>query len=426
MKESLISIEKGIIFKATLNNEASERNNYYGRGTPNNVYFNENGYGVFNLANNYISYNHVNWINNGDNNWAMRAFVQFSSDANMAIIGQGSDGVNRILLGYATGTGIVFIARDATSIVGQLDWAFTPDLSLWYDIILVKNSTNYILYINSVLQSSQSDADVFYIFDGTMRIGQNLTGAGTWGNSFNGNIDFVKIYNYALNAQEISNLFAKKTYRAIGISNQVINIDASNGYINDRFSHSIINTNTALKKMGSIYIMDFDGSSSQLDLGDVDPDYNITDNLSVFIWFKNNNALLASNEEIISKWKSGAGREWTVIIGPGEKITIVLEQTNTWQSTNALTVNKWNFLGFTKTGTNFNVYHNGQALNGSFIIGSCPASLTPTNAKILIGNRDSGANYWDGQINNVMIKKNNIIIPNEAMQMYTNSKNKYI
>jgi len=73
-----------------------------------------------------------------------------------------------------------------------------PDLDTWYHVAVVEDSTYRAIYINGSLDISDN------ISDDTIRIGSRADSTPFY---FDGTIDDVRIYNRALSAQEIQQLY---------------------------------------------------------------------------------------------------------------------------------------------------------------------------------------------------------------------------
>jgi hypothetical protein len=94
-------------------------------------------------------------------------------------------------------------------------------LHKWYHIVVVRSDEYFYLYINDTLSSYAIDPNPFTIlyggfFDGRLSMGseqnayisdQGMTSYPDWASFFNGKIDDVRIYNRALNEQEIHALY---------------------------------------------------------------------------------------------------------------------------------------------------------------------------------------------------------------------------
>lgn len=79
--------------------------------------------------------------------------------------------------------------------------------------------------------------------------------------------ELLEIYDYTLTANEVLNLYQNKRYVSPLMANEILNVDARDGVIANKWNSALTNTAVSVVKSGSIYAMDFNGTSSKLDLG---------------------------------------------------------------------------------------------------------------------------------------------------------------
>ena len=140
--------------------------------------------------------------------------------------------------------------------------------------------------------------------------------------------------------------------------------------------------------------------------------YDITNTLSVSVWFKNDEALLADAQTITGKYHLTGRREWMLRIDADEKVkfnfssngTNVGAATDSWTSTNAIEPNRagGNHLIFTYNSGTMAVRLNGAALAGDWAAGGI-ASIFNSTANIEIGSYDNSTSYWDGAIQDFLM-----------------------
>lgn len=134
---------------------------------------------------------------------------------------------------------------------------------------------------------------------------------------------------------------------------------------------------------------------------------DITDNLTVCVWAKNDNPTITGLETIFSKYDYGNNnREWTVYVDNNLKAVVGFGDPNdgtfesSFTSINPITVDSFNHFCFTfETGV-LKVFINGTEVGGS-ITGVIPASLFNGTCDLCLGchnQNNSAAFEWDGQI----------------------------
>jgi hypothetical protein len=133
---------------------------------------------------------------------------------------------------------------------------------------------------------------------------------------------------------------------------------------------------------------------------------DITNNLTVSCWAKNDNSSFALLAYLFSKYDSGADqRGWSLAFDTSSKIRILLGTANgtafaEWKSSLAIQPDVLNHFAFSFSDAGLNVYKNGVEVSGSFTIGAKPALLVNQNSDLTIGsflNSSSITGLWDGQ-----------------------------
>jgi hypothetical protein len=132
---------------------------------------------------------------------------------------------------------------------------------------------------------------------------------------------------------------------------------------------------------------------------------DITDNLTVCVWAKNNNALLGSTIGILNKGDLVNKREWYFGLNVNEKIVVAFGDSDgafvgTKVSDDAPTLNEFNHYAFTFYGGVVEIYLNGVN-EPSTTTGAIPANLNNEDGGFSIGGLiSSGALqfFWDGQV----------------------------
>ena len=101
---------------------------------------------------------------------------------------------------------IAFAIRNSTTNVAQIQ-STGRSFNKWDHIVGVYAENNVCLYVNGILNGVCDTSATMTNSAATLNIGKR---AGASSNYFTGNIDDVRIYNRALSAQEVSNLYSAK------------------------------------------------------------------------------------------------------------------------------------------------------------------------------------------------------------------------
>ena len=176
------------------------------------------------------------------------------------------------------------------------------------------------------------------------------------------------------------------------------------------------------------YAASFDGANDYVDIPD-NTDLNITDNLSVFIRAKNDNAELTSSELLISKYDSGANeREWNFLLNSlTEKLRVSFGNgtgsaiNGIWESDSPIDIENWMSYGFTFDGGVLVVYLDGVAISGSVVSGSIPSTIYNGTADLTIGSSlssGSGVNIFEGVLSDARIYSTTILTPAEMLAIH--------
>jgi hypothetical protein len=124
-------------------------------------------------------------------------------------------------------------------------------LNTWYNVVITWNGTNVITYVNGVLDKSNSSSNAPNTTAGPQKtqIGRYAFGPGpTAGGYFAGKIDEVRIYNRALGATEITNLYKLGAAKVNTSENSLI----TSGLVGEwSFNGADVSGTTAYDRSGS-------------------------------------------------------------------------------------------------------------------------------------------------------------------------------
>ncbi|MFA6407732.1 MAG: LamG-like jellyroll fold domain-containing protein [Candidatus Paceibacterota bacterium] len=141
---------------------------------------------------------------------------------------QGSAGWGLEISTWSVAAGKFNVANYITT---QTTWGNTNvyknslDVNTWYHVVGIRNSTTTYIYVNGTLGSSKSHADGAGNVDNAQPI---VIGDNSWGPNFPGYIDDVRVYNRALSADEVGQIYKSATFtRYFYVENTCRTNDAS-------------------------------------------------------------------------------------------------------------------------------------------------------------------------------------------------------
>ena len=99
-----------------------------------------------------------------------------------------------------------YLSWDQFPSYGKYLNSIKPDLNTWYHATAVQNSTYRAIYINGILDSSDNNSEAYQgNTPDRIRIGSRADGLATY--YFDGMIDDVRVFNRALSAEEVAQLY---------------------------------------------------------------------------------------------------------------------------------------------------------------------------------------------------------------------------
>ncbi len=292
MKEALYPIVgSNVVFKETFNSlNDIDRNG----GTPTDVSV-SNGVGTFNGTTSYIDTNNT-FEGKFRSSFSIELKVRPSD-------GQPSSDGHIISYFISTARCLVKLNTDGTisfsyesnnvGATATSSGTLTNGAQDWVSIIAVADSTiagagGLKIYINGAEDGTANTATVdFSLFQiiYNLYIGTQ-NNAGTPGGFYSGDIDYINIYNKALTASEVSNLYNKTQYKGLVKSGLVFNMDARTGLFSDRISGVVpTNTNTELKRTEKGLAGYFDGGTLAFS-NNSNINFERTDSFTIEAWIK--------------------------------------------------------------------------------------------------------------------------------------------
>ncbi len=313
----------------------------------------------------------------------------------------------------------------------------TFTLGQWYHLVGVYNGTNINFYINGV-----SVGTAAYTFgalsnpDGILSIG----GGGAAGNTFDGSIDDVRIYNRALSASEVAQLYTNGG-GVIAHSNTVANSNGLLGYwtfdgpkIN--WVTGAITDSSGQGNTGSLVSMStstspvagkvgqglkFNGSTSYVS---TPLTYNWNaNNWSIGLWASSISCPNSFCGLVGDRFGTGASNWFTFGSSGNFTGNIVVE---IGPAPGAVTIDSgynpvgkgWQYYTVTKSGTTITIYKNGVSLASGSTSGK---NIGDTTNSVRIGNWFSSNQIWNGSIDDVRIY-NRALSAGEVAQLFSSTK----
>ena len=305
------------------------------------------------------------------------------------------------------------------------------DFNRWYHVVSVRSGTKWTTYIDGAYATSASAAEIGANVDNAidLDIGANLAG-----NTFLGHLDDVRIYNRALSAAEVQQLY-KSGAVTVGHSDAII----SNGLVGywtfdgpsiDWHTNTVAdmsgqgNTGTLISmsttssptpgKIGQA--LNFNGSSNYIDLG-MPFSLVISNAITLSVWEKSSVGNV--QQSMISRW--GGSSSYSLVKNfatggtPNEVKFLVSGTSNVRLDASAtLDDGKWHLVTATYNGAIQAIYVDGTLVASQESTGS----ITDNGGPVTIGNQwVTSDQYFNGQLDDVRIY-NRALSASEIKQLY--------
>ena len=356
----------------------------------------------------FANYNALMYTSGNNNGWWLQTLPPGDTGAGYVRFGAGGSYVN------------------SASVIPLNQWSF---LTGTFD------GTNYKLYINGVLNNTASAAATISDSGIIKVIGDNSYNC-AGGQEVNGYLDDLRIYNRALSAQEVQQLYALGQVN-IGHSNTVtvssglvghwpLNGPATS-WLTDTTQDTSGNGNTGTLvgmsttsspvagKIGQA--LQFGPSTSYVNIPN-SSSIGITGDMTITAWV-NTSDVTDTFQEIAGKTLSNEPDPYDYyLINYGVTLGLRFYRGNgstncEVDSSGQIAPGKWQFVAVTMSGTSVTHYLNG-APNGS---AGCSTSIMNGSGSLEIGNRADGATQMHGTIDDVRIY-NRALSAQEVEQLY--------
>jgi len=379
------SIDEVAIYNRSLS--ASEAAEHYAAGKAKFAEWDADGKSGtamrFDGINDYVDLGTDSRLNQSNNIFSISAWVKTGDSENWQWIyqfGQHSDHKDRSLVINAGSKATLYTySGDAVGTTTVTD-------NEWHHLVGTSDGTTTRIYVDGVLEKSATPTFSSFTYSGA-RIGINNPG-GYY--PFNGSIDEVAVYNTALSATDVSQMYNEGKPKHLN-------------YVNGRFGKAV----------------QFDGAYDYVSVGDystLEPN-----TLSISAWV-NPAYPTAHYQMIVDKQLSTGAYGYTFRL---EDTTgkLFLRTYGTSSSdlmgSTSLSANTWHFVTATYDGVNSKIYVNG-VLDASK---ANTGSISYDNSILKIGRRTDGY-YFNGSIDEVRIWNRSLSADEVRMQYYSNL-NKY-
>jgi chitodextrinase len=276
--------------------------------------------------------------------------------------------------------------------------ALTPNT--WKHVVMVHDGLKNIIYMDGVVVATK---DVVGQLNSTffpLGMGFNPIDGG---NYFNGSLDEVQFYNYALSASEIADLHGVQSADPSGNPDLVADYKFA-GNANDHSvyeNHATGDASPGMDRFGyAANAMHFDGTSSLIAANS--PALN-SPATSISFWARVNELPVNGEAYLLSNggWQS----RWKISLPPHGKPVFTTNHANGISDMdsgdgNVLSPGEWKHLVFVHDGTDDKIYMNGVQVATKAV----PGDLNNTSHPLGFGyNPIDGGNYFDGDLDEVQL-----------------------
>ncbi len=285
----------------------------------------------------------------------------------------------------------------------------------WAHVVFVHDGTNDMIYLNGALANSKAVAGTLNSTTKPLGMGYNPIDGG---NYFDGVLDEVQIYNYALSAQEITDLYTAQSTSGAAATDLVAAYTFA-GNANDTTlfgNHGWVGGATpAADRFGyAANAYSFSGADSIIAANSVALN---SDFATVSFWV--NVAELPAQGEAYLLSNGGWQERWKISL-PGHGKPVFTTNATSGISDmdsgdgNALPVGTWTHVAMVHDGTKDKIFINGALANEKDVAGA----LNSTNYPLGIGsNPIDGGNYFNGSLDDILIY-NRALTDQEIADLY--------
>ena len=390
----------------------SEQNTRKIGGTPTDVEY-ENGVGGFG-GNSSGILNPVT-VPVGGSARTLRARMKTTSTNDyISVISYGEQASNKFCGLEVKSNGLQFTGWSGADLASGI----TVNDGEWHDCVIVYDGTTLFTYVDGVAGNSGNKS-----LDTThSSVGIGIRPGST--NNFPGDIDLVEIYNRALSAEEVKNLYENKTYKEISSEDEVMDIDPSQGVIADRWGNTITNTAVTLKKIGNYYAEKYvQADASALTLPGSVGEFG-TGDFTVAMWVKPKgfNSLGSSVNAFFGKGRVTLEKSYVLYTESDNKIKFSIQESSALKKISSASAytNKWICVVARRQSGTLNLFINAvveadtdttsQDVSSSFVVNIGVDMLATRYTNMQAGIKKLVGRAWSDE---------------EIMQFYTSTRNLY-
>ncbi len=317
---------------------------------------------------------------------------------------------------------------------------------VWYHVVAVRTYSSSLSWPTTLYLNGVSDGSGTL---GRAGLSNQVVAIGKYGaansNYFQGAIDDVRVYNRALSANEIKQLYNSgiSRFASSNVGNTVTSClysqscglagywtfdgkDMSNGKVLDKSGNSrdgnVISIATTTfyvpGKVGQGF--NFDGVDDRVSIDQLNSTLSINNSFTISAWFKSRSFSTADDRPtILGSSVSTSDRTYVQVSSAGEPIVA------TWngsimnsKSGNAIKLNTWHHIVMTSNGSTINGY-----LDNILMTGNTVANTSFSNGKTNIGSGPVSG-YFPGVIDDVKVY-NRVLSTAEITALYNSANSKY-
>ena len=308
----------------------------------------------------------------------------------------------------------------ATTTQAVLTLSATHSISVSSGTISATGFSSPTIYVNGAVSSTITTAESEIVITTATAINANTITLGKVSTSYlSGSVNDFNLFTRALSASEIKNLYNGVAHKDLTLT-PLINFNSTAGKIIDLRGNTITNTSTTIKRAGSIFSADFNGSTSKLDFGNIDP---LTGDITICGWVK----------------ARGYGEGGFGYIFANGKVQLLLRSpfrfsfasdgsTNVHSSNNAYSFNQWLFIVITRTSAGIvNLYLGTSKVPPTLTGAENQSSGFPTSGttNIALGNLSNQTGTTNGLISQLRVYKS-ILSINQITQIWQSTVNNYV
>jgi hypothetical protein len=287
---------------------------------------------------------------------------------------------------------------------------------VWNHGVITYNGSVVTIYLNG--QTGGQKTISINTGASNLRIGAGMYDAGY--NTFNGQVDDVRVYNKALSIEEIQDLYNLKPVNSVlAVSTEKktsvipllhFKLDEKSGTVASNngsltTSATLNNFGTSQWRIGKIGSgLLFDGTDDYVSLAD-SASFNWSNQLTVTTWFKSESIVTAKS--LVAKTGDGTAYEFHLSLEPDGRVRCWVSSngtnvsTMTYSQTINYTDNKWHFASCVYNGSTIQVQVDGRAGTAAAFTGTIFNGTQP----VTLGGNTSWTGSWmyGGMLDNVKI-----------------------